>query len=226
MISPFKGDFKVSSPRGYRILGGVKEYHPGLDLVALGSDTKVYAIADGVVDATPYEANGFGYYVRQLLPDGRRVYYGHMKSNVYVKAGQQIKKGDALGIMGSTGRSTGAHTHIELRVPGTTKNSLDICEFTGIPNQTGIYNAEGTEKKEETSESETVYNTIDEVPDNWGNGEPRSIIKKLVDAGVLKGDGAGLDLSYSTLRIIVMNYRGGAYDKALKNAKIEPVFDF
>lgn len=221
MISPFKGDFKVTSPRGHRTLYGVEEYHPGLDLVALGSDTTVYAIADGTVDATPYEANGFGYYVRQLLPDGRRVYYGHMKSNIYVKAGQKIKKGDALGVMGSTGKSTGAHTHIELRVPGTTKESLDICELTGIPNKVGTYTVEEAQE-EESNASEPIYNTLAEVPNNWGNGEPRSIIKKLLDAGVLKGDGAGLNLSYSTLRIIVMNYRGGAYDKALGKAGISP----
>ena len=69
MISCFKGKFKVTSPRGYRTLGGVRQYHGGLDVVALGPDKSVYAIADGKVDATPFEANGFGYYVRQLLPD-------------------------------------------------------------------------------------------------------------------------------------------------------------
>lgn len=139
MISCFKGKFKVTSPRGYRILSGKKEYHGGLDLVAL-EDKNVYAIADGKVDATPYEANGFGYYVRQLLPDGRRIYYGHMaKGSICVKAGQSIKAGDKLGVMGNTGNSTGAHTHLELRVKGTSKDSLDICEFCDIPNKVGEY---------------------------------------------------------------------------------------
>ena len=142
MISCFKGKFKLTSPRGYRTLGSVKEYHGGLDLVAL-EDKNVYAIADGVVDATPYEKNGFGYYVRQKLSDGRRIYYAHMqKDSICVKATQQIKKGDRLGIMGSTGKSTGAHTHLEIRVPGTSKQSLDINEFTGIPNKTGTYEIE------------------------------------------------------------------------------------
>ncbi len=139
MTSCFKGKFKVTSPRDYRTLGGKYEYHPGLDLVAL-EDKNIYAIADGVVDATPYEQNGFGYYVRQKLADGRRIYYGHMKKgSIAVKAGQQIKKGDKLGIMGSTGKSTGEHTHLEIRVPGTSKESLDICEFTDIPNKIGTY---------------------------------------------------------------------------------------
>ena len=143
MISCFKGKFKVTSIRGYRTLGGKREYHGGLDVVALGSDKNVYAIADGVVDAVPYEAGGFGYYVRQKLSDGKRIYYGHMaKGSISVKSGQKIKKGDRLGVMGSTGASTGAHTHIELRVPGTSKTSLDISEFCGIPNKPGVYEAE------------------------------------------------------------------------------------
>jgi murein DD-endopeptidase MepM/ murein hydrolase activator NlpD len=143
LISCFKGKFKVTSPRGYRTLGGTRQYHGGLDLVALGADKSVYAIADGVVDAVPYEAGGFGYYVRQKLPDGRRIYYGHMaKGSIVVKAGQTIKAGDKLGVMGSTGASTGAHTHIELRIPGTSKTSLDIAEFTGIPNKVGTYETE------------------------------------------------------------------------------------
>ena len=139
MISCFKGKFRVTSPRGYRTLSGKREYHGGMDLVAL-DDKNVYAVADGKVDAVPFEANGFGYYVRQLLDDGRRIYYGHMaKGSIAVKAGQSIHKGDKLGVMGSTGNSTGAHTHLELRVKGTSKTSLDIAEFCGIPNKIGTY---------------------------------------------------------------------------------------
>lgn len=139
MISCFKGKFKVTSPRGYRTLFGQKQYHGGLDLVAL-EDKNIYAIADGKVDATPYEKDGFGYYVRQKLDDGRRIYYGHMlKDSVSVKAGQKIVKGQKIGVMGSSGSSTGAHTHLEIRVPGTSFESLDISEYTGIPNKTGTY---------------------------------------------------------------------------------------
>ena len=41
--------------------------------------------------------------------------------------------------MGSTGNSTGAHTHLELRVKGTSYDDLDIAEYTGIPNKIGVY---------------------------------------------------------------------------------------
>lgn len=148
MTSCFKGRFKLTSPRAYRVLYGKKEYHPGIDLVAL-EDKNVYAIADGFVDAVPYEAGGFGYYVRQKLSDGTRIYYGHLaKGSVCVHRGQKIKKGELLGVMGSTGNSTGAHTHLEMRIPGTSKQSLDICWFTGIPNAVGTYCAENPTQEE------------------------------------------------------------------------------
>lgn len=164
MTSCFKGKFKVTSPRGDRVIFGKKEYHGGLDLVAIGDKT-VYAIADGKVDAVPYEANGFGHYVRQLLPDGRRIYYGHMAAgSIVVKPGQQIKKGDKLGTMGSTGKVTGAHTHLELRVPGTSKNSLDISAFTGIPNIVGTYE---TDERETAKLLETSNDIVWELNNSY-----------------------------------------------------------
>ena len=116
-----------------------------MDLVALDDHT-VHAIADGTVEATPYEANGFGYYVRQILPNGKRIYYGHLAPNTTcVKPGQKIKIGDKLGIMGTTGSSTGLHTHIEIRPAGSAYDSEDIAEFTGIPNQIGTYYYNGVQ---------------------------------------------------------------------------------
>jgi len=136
MTSCFYGRFRITSPRGYRNIGTGREYHGGLDLVAI-DDTQVRAIADGKVQ-TLSEPNGFGTYIRQTIYDNMRVYYGHM-SRLCVPNGTYVHKGDVIGIMGSTGRSTGAHTHLELRVPGTSKESLDIAEFCGIDNAIGLY---------------------------------------------------------------------------------------
>lgn len=153
MISCFKGQFRVTSPRGYRTIDGKKEYHGGLDLVAL-EDRTVYAIADGTVDYVAYEPNGFGYYMRQLLSDGRRIYYGHMlRGSIVVETGQRISKGDKIGIMGCTGRATGMHTHIELRPKGTSKDSLDISAYTGIPNKIGTYTAQNKYSYDDTVEN-------------------------------------------------------------------------
>lgn len=141
-ISPFKGRYRVTSPRGNRVLGGKTEFHKGLDLVGV-DDTTVYSICDGTV-RTAYQANGAGYYVVVTMADGRRVFYMHLKANSFkVKTGDKVKKGQALGIMGSTGNSTGAHTHLELRPAGTTSDSLDICQFTGITNKIGLYGGGG-----------------------------------------------------------------------------------
>lgn len=136
MISPFEGKFKLTSTRGYRDLFEMKEYHKGIDLVGVES-TEVHAVADGKCFVL-YEPNGFGNYVRQLLPDGRRIYYAHLKTAV-IKSGAQVKTGQVIGIMGATGRVTGAHTHLELRPAGTGGTSLDISAFTGIPNAVGEY---------------------------------------------------------------------------------------
>ena len=141
MVSCFKGKFRVTSPRGTRtdpITGKKGTYHKGLDLVGI-DDKTVYSICDGTV-RTAYEANGAGYYIVVTMADGRRVYYMHLQANSFkVKNGEKVKKGQALGIMGSTGNSTGAHTHLELRVKGTSYNDLDISEFTAIPNKIGTY---------------------------------------------------------------------------------------
>ncbi len=173
MICCFKGKFRVTSPRGDRVLGGVKAFHKGIDLVGV-DDTNIYSIADGVIDATPYEANGFGYYVRMLLSDGRRIYYGHMaKGSICVKPGQKVCKGDKLGVMGSTGASTGAHCHIELRPKGTSKESLDIAEFTGIPNKVGVYTYNPQESTLEDDLKVLGKNGVINTPEYWKKTAPK-----------------------------------------------------
>ena len=139
----FKGRFRVTSLRGNRILNGKSDYHKGIDLVGM-DDTTVYSICDGTVK-TAYQENGAGYYVVVTMADGRRIFYMHLKAGSFkVKTGDKVVKGQPLGIMGNTGASFGAHTHLELRPAGTTSNSLDICSYTGIPNKIGIYNSNGT----------------------------------------------------------------------------------
>ena len=138
MISCFKGKFKVTSPRGNRVLGGKAEFHKGIDLVGL-DDTTVYSVSDGTV-RTAYQGNGAGYYVVVTMADGRRVFYMHLKKDSFkVKTGDKVTVGQPIGIMGSTGASTGAHTHLELRPKGTTTESLDIIDFTGLTNKVGTY---------------------------------------------------------------------------------------
>lgn len=146
MVSPFKGAFRVTSPYGERVLNGKSEFHKGIDLVGLDS-VIVYAVSDGTV-RTDFQANGAGNYVVVTMNDGRRIFYMHLKSFLVIN-GQTVKKGEALGVMGNTGNSFGAHTHLEIRPQGTTSMQLNICDFTGIPNKTGVYYYNPNENYEE-----------------------------------------------------------------------------
>ena len=58
-----------------------------------------------------------------------------------------------------------------------------------------------------TSKQEAVYNTVDELP-KWG----KATVKKLIQKGILQGSNTGLDISYSLLRLLVINDRAGLYD--------------
>ena len=172
MISCFKGKFRLTSPRGDRVLNGVKGYHHGIDLVGI-DDTTVYSIADGKVRTG--SDNSAGNYVCVTIPDGRRIYYFHLKS-FKVKTGDSVTKGQAVGIMGNTGHSFGAHTHLELRVKGTAYKSLDINDFTGIPNKVGVYTY--TEEKAMKKRFTDISGSIAE-----------NEIEELCDMGIVQGDG-------------------------------------
>lgn len=194
MVSCFKGSFRVTSTRGDRYLNGVKEYHKGIDLVGM-DDTTVYAVSDGKV-RTAFQANGAGNYIVVTMSDGRRLFYMHLASFL-VKNGADVKRGEPIGIMGNTGNSTGAHTHLELRPSGTTSASLDISEFTGIPNIKGVYyynpNTESKENEKMTSESfdrliaEHYEKLRSKEPSEWSK-EAREFCEK---HGIILGDGNG-----------------------------------
>ena len=173
MISCFKGRFRVTSPRGWRTLNGKRDYHKGIDLVG-ADDATVYSVCTGTV-RTAFQANGAGNYVVVTMEDGRRVYYMHLAS-FKVKTGDTVCVGQAIGVMGNTGNSFGAHTHLELRPAGTGSESLDICEFTGIPNKVGSY---------EYKEEKTVANRFSDIKGSIAEKE----IEQLCDMGIVQGDG-------------------------------------
>lgn len=194
MVSCFKGSFRVTSPRGERYLNGAKEYHKGIDLVGM-DDITVYAVSDGKV-RTAFQANGAGNYIVVTMADGRRMFYMHLASFL-VKNGADVKRGEPIGVMGNTGNSTGAHTHLEIRPAGTTSASLDINDFTGIPNVKGIYyynpNTESKENEKMTGESferliaEHYEKLREKEPDEWSK-QAREFCEK---NGIILGDGNG-----------------------------------
>lgn len=88
--------------------------HHGLDFGApYGSALR--AVGAGRVTDTAYNS-GLGHHVRLTLEDGTEVTYGHL-SSVAVSLGQPVTAGTRLGSVGSSGNSTGAHLHLEVRTP-------------------------------------------------------------------------------------------------------------
>jgi murein DD-endopeptidase MepM/ murein hydrolase activator NlpD len=100
--------------RTHPVLGG-RRNHKGVDL-AQPTGTPVYATADGIVSrAEPYSS--YGNYIQIEHGGELQTRYAHL-SGYAVAAGQQVRKGDLIGYVGSTGRSTGPHLHYEVRVAG------------------------------------------------------------------------------------------------------------
>ena len=90
--------------------------HKGID-VANGTGTPIYAAADGVVEKAGWNRGGYGNLVDIRHDDGSMTRYGH-NSKILVQAGQQVRQGDTIALMGSTGFSTGPHTHFEIHASG------------------------------------------------------------------------------------------------------------
>lgn len=115
----------LSSSMGNRAdpLTGEKDYHPGLDISADRGDP-VYATADGTVTHAA-SAGNYGNLVIVEHGYGIQTRYGHL-SAFKVTNGQAVKRGDLLGLVGSTGRTTGPHLHYEVRANGRILNPLQL----------------------------------------------------------------------------------------------------
>ncbi|MCK9194496.1 MAG: M23 family metallopeptidase, partial [Nevskia sp.] len=93
--------------------------HPGIDFAA-AEGSQVLAVASGIViDAG--DRNGYGELIEINHGNGYVTRYGH-NSRLLVKAGDRVLKGQAIALMGSTGRSTGPHVHFEVLLNGNTVN--------------------------------------------------------------------------------------------------------
>lgn len=111
----------LGSPYGHRSdpFAGVRAMHEGIDFSA-ESGTPVVAAADGVVLSASYSGD-FGNLIELDHGDGLISRYAHL-SRMNVKVGQMLKRGVLIGAVGSTGRSTGAHLHFEVRMFGVAQN--------------------------------------------------------------------------------------------------------
>ena len=111
----------ISSRYGYRKdpFTGKKAFHHGIDFAGK-KGSKVYAVASGIVTQAKRKV-GYGYLVEIAHADGLVTRYAH-NSKIFVQKGDLVNKGDTLGLMGSTGRSTGPHVHFEIVRNGKSLN--------------------------------------------------------------------------------------------------------
>jgi len=116
----------ITSAYGYRYLFGVREFHTGIDISGgsvMGKD--IVAAESGTVILASYGWNGgYGNYIIINHGNGVTTRYAHA-SKLYVSVGQTVTKGQTIAAVGSTGNSTGAHLHFEVRLNGSHTNPLN-----------------------------------------------------------------------------------------------------
>lgn len=127
-VRPIVGGY-LNSGFGWRPdpLDGKRRFHYGLD-ITVSSGATILAPADGIVQEARIRG-GYGKYVKINHGYGYKTMFLHM-SQLYVKKGQKVKRGDILGKSGSTGRTSGPHLHYEVHYYGTPQDPLDYF-FTG-----------------------------------------------------------------------------------------------
>lgn len=118
----------ITSAFGYRTdpINGSVSYHSGVD-IGMPSGTPILAAAYGTVtitNSTDSWGGGYGYYVKIKHNDTFDTLYAHC-SKICVINGQQVKKGQVIGYVGTTGRSTGPHLHFEVWKNDSRTNALD-----------------------------------------------------------------------------------------------------
>lgn len=166
---PIKAD-KISvtskfGPRTYKYKGKIKkDNHRGIDIIANpnNKNADVIAFLDGVVTSVQKVGSQYGVkcFVRIKHDNGFYTLYSHLKSNsIIVNKGDKVLKGQKLGIIGTTGQSTGVHLHFQID-KGNNTSAIDPYDYL-FNNKNLINNIE-------------LEDIVKEVIDGkWGNGEDR-----------------------------------------------------
>ncbi|GAA4642491.1 hypothetical protein GCM10023115_06050 [Pontixanthobacter gangjinensis] len=125
--------------RTHPVIGG-RRAHKGVDLAA-PTGTPIYATADGIVSKAE-RFSSYGLYVS--IEHGAQIQtrFAHM-SRIAVANGEEVKKGDIIGYVGSTGRSTGPHLHYEVRIDGQAVNPIPYMVETDAQEAYALALAEG-----------------------------------------------------------------------------------
>lgn len=127
---PVKSGAAFTSAFGVRSdpFRGGAAMHPGIDLSG-AHGTPIYATADGTVLRSGWNSGGYGNLVELDHGRGITTRYGHL-SAISAPAGSKVTRGQIIGRMGSTGRSTGNHLHYEVRIDGRAVNPIPFMKST------------------------------------------------------------------------------------------------
>ncbi len=131
-IKPVRADklkrkIELLSGFGFRIhpIDKVRKMHYGIDFTA-PTGTPIHATGKGTVIKVKKSKSGFGHHVKIDHGFGYVTLYAHM-STIDVKEGQEVQKGEVIGAVGNTGRSTAAHCHYEVHLNGSPVNPIYFC---------------------------------------------------------------------------------------------------
>jgi len=128
---PVKG--MVTSPFGWR----KERMHKGEDIKLYIGDT-VRAAFDGRVRICRSDRRGYGNFYVIRHDNGLETIYGHLSKHI-VKQDEYVKAGQAIGLGGSTGRSTGPHLHFEMRYMGIALDPADLIDFVTFQPRSQVY---------------------------------------------------------------------------------------
>lgn len=166
---PIKGklnrNFKITSPFGPRVhpISGRRSNHNGVDLIRKDGkpNEPILAPEAGRILAarkSNHPTGGYGYYVKMQGKSGAVHLMAHMvKNSLKVKKGDVVEQGDVLGLMGTTGNSTGVHLHWEVRVKGKFTDPIKWMQNNGEPDLPNDF-AAWTKRKADGSASVHIKN--------------------------------------------------------------------
>ncbi|MFH2124419.1 MAG: peptidoglycan DD-metalloendopeptidase family protein [Pseudomonadota bacterium] len=117
----------ISSPFGYREdpVNGKKGFHAGVDMQAKRGE-KIFATADGTIVQACYNGD-YGNFIEIRHGNGFTTHFAHLQE-FKVKKGMKVKRGQVIGLVGSSGRSTGVHLHYELCLKGQPINPVAFMQ--------------------------------------------------------------------------------------------------
>ncbi len=126
---------RVASGYGYRIhpIYKIRKLHTGMDFSA-STGTEIYATGDGEVVSVEKKNRGYGYHVIIKHGFGYQTLYGHM-SEILVRKGQKVMRGEVIGLVGNTGTSVAPHLHYEVHKDGRAVNPANYYFNDLTPDQ-------------------------------------------------------------------------------------------